>query len=962
MSSQILKSTLAWQFETRTPPSHVQCAVSPYSGSIAVPSSKDHREVSVWTHPKLSSIGRASDIGENGVPDRTENGFSTVMLARLGGHEHAPTAMAFAPGDREGSERLLTAATGELFLWTLDGLGASDDDMQHRPVHGVTATCTRLPADGIGHVQMLSVEGTLSVACSDASVVVHDVTTVAMVARLEGHGGRVTAAALTVHTPTTMVVSAAEDHTFAVWDVDAGACVFRSAIEPRVVYNTVVMDRVVNRVALGTDCGMIKFFSLDDFKDLHTLSFHDALRAHQALSSTHNHCLPSVAGPKIIQASRSFPAGGRLHQHVSPPAADSDGSDSDDIADAVADPVLQLCFPMAVPPSPDPTASGFADVLFGTRAVLLVCVRRGVGVVDANNYAVLGFVDWHTPSHNTSGGVGMASGVQLVQNHRRPAPTTAVLTALVTGAFERTVDARVLHVAADHDTSGCLRGPTSGASATAVDGALTMLSSTPLAPDSPLHAELKLVAGTPTGKGSAGRGTQRGVGATSTTNAPLTFGRKIRSSGYGPATGAPRKMFQPQTGRSSARRRTTDIAGAVDPARFTTKPKSSPVRRAGDPTKSGDVAEAYPMDAPPPTVCARTLSLADATTTSACPAGPKSLASAHAISLVGMAAHGRALAAAQTDATVTVVKLPGMFPKECRTYLGHDGAAVMANWSVDNKYLLTASRSAVRVWNTSPRAPADPVLVMDKRVHNFKPKPDEPPNKPFEKNALCGAQFYYMDKFILVGGGNTVSLYKHKLDDTVDDVRRYVSKSKYRLVTALTHPGTQGITTFAAANSYYSYLAISAGTDRSLCVLDFNVAKAVHTIPHAQARPVHRVRLNVGAPHAAAPAASFNLFFTAAVGDGVCLWDVRAGTRAVRRFCGHVDRAHAVGLDFSPCGRYVATGSEDRRAYVYDLRNSSVCVARLGGHPDVVTDIAYHPLRPELLTACADGSLRIFTP
>ena len=59
------------------------------------------------------------------------------------------------------------------------------------------------------------------------------------------------------------------------------------------------------------------------------------------------------------------------------------------------------------------------------------------------------------------------------------------------------------------------------------------------------------------------------------------------------------------------------------------------------------------------------------------------------------------------------------------------------------------------------------------------------------------------------------------------------------------------------------------------------------------------------------PPSAYDLFLTAAVTDGIKLWDLRTN-RCVRRYDGHVNRSQPVGLDISPCARYIATGSEDR--------------------------------------------------
>jgi len=72
----------------------------------------------------------------------------------------------------------------------------------------------------------------------------------------------------------------------------------------------------------------------------------------------------------------------------------------------------------------------------------------------------------------------------------------------------------------------------------------------------------------------------------------------------------------------------------------------------------------------------------------------------------------------------------------------------------------------------------------------------------------------------------------------------------------------------------------------------------------------------------------------------------------------HLNRRERVGIAFSLCGRYLATGSEDNSAYVYDLRAGKLA-ARLGGrHRDCVAGLAYSPCYPQLVTASYDGTLR----
>jgi hypothetical protein len=39
-----------------------------------------------------------------------------------------------------------------------------------------------------------------------------------------------------------------------------------------------------------------------------------------------------------------------------------------------------------------------------------------------------------------------------------------------------------------------------------------------------------------------------------------------------------------------------------------------------------------------------------------------------------------------------------------------------------------------------------------------------------------------------------------------------------------------------------------------------------------------------------------------------------------------------------------------------------LCVIRLSGATDVVSDVAYHPLNPQIVITCYDGRIRCYTP
>lgn len=116
-----------------------------------------------------------------------------------------------------------------------------------------------------------------------------------------------------------------------------------------------------------------------------------------------------------------------------------------------------------------------------------------------------------------------------------------------------------------------------------------------------------------------------------------------------------------------------------------------------------------------------------------------------------------------------------------------------------------------------------------------------------------------------------------------------------------------------------------------------------------------------GSAYSDAPLSGRELFLTSALDGALRLWDLRDARRgAVRVYRAHTNRVHAMQTAISPCLRYVCCGSEDRKAYLYDLGSEEV-VARLTGHTDAVTAVSFNPLHPQLSTASLDGTVRLYS-
>ena len=58
--------------------------------------------------------------------------------------------------------------------------------------------------------------------------------------------------------------------------------------------------------------------------------------------------------------------------------------------------------------------------------------------------------------------------------------------------------------------------------------------------------------------------------------------------------------------------------------------------------------------------------------------------------------------------------------------------------------------------------------------------------------------------------------------------------------------------------------------------------------------------------------------------------------------------------------RWIAAGSEDGAAHVYALRTGGL-LCRIPGAKDVVSDVDFHPSKPQLVSVSLDGQARFYT-
>eukprot|EP00741_Cyanophora_paradoxa_P003060 tig00000663_g2971.t1 len=855
----------------------------------------------------------------------------------LGGHRTRVSALAFNDESKADAKALLvTGSRDGIVLWDLDRCYAVFVD-GGKPTGTLLSGSEELE-EGPRMVSFAPDAARIA-ACVGREVHVFAVGSKWAV-RLEGHGAAVVAARF-LPGAAGRVVSAGEDREFKVWDLEAGALLFRSGVVCGSAFSALACDPERPRLALGTQDGRLFLFEAAPApapaRPRPRAPWPSAPPHRAPLSSPLPLLAPAerAAGPRVISSEPAWrrspppapaaPAGaagpGEEVEEASPPSPSPSGA-----------PGPRPAPPRKPRPSRAPPRRGGG----GARAELVVAVPKALLRLDALSFDPLGALPPPPPAgagRRGGGGGGPLAACALLQtSHGELSYTVACAfrPALLAGRLRRR-----------------LQGPGEEAGEE-----LSVWPRGPLPEASPLRYELPpaegagAAAGAKGGAGAKGKG--KGAG-----DKPVTFHSRIKSSGYGAEV--PWSVAQAQ--KEKAKKAAAAAAAA----------ERAPVGSKQYPTSCGPLV--FPQE----------------NRGGAVHGGP--------IARLVYSGDGKTLATASADRTARTLKLPAGRGAEGWAHAGHDGPLLSCALSFDGARLLTASADCTaRLWGVGDGR-AEPWLVFrDIAVRPAPPRPAHAPAAPPApaqrnaagpaaaaagpspassssgpagafKSAVRAAQFYYLDRFVLLASGPRVHLYAWRVDaEPADDIRRLRGAGRYRLVKAVQLEAAQSVTALAAPNSFLSGLLFAAGSDRTLAVLDMAHGGAcARLIPDAHARPVHALALRESSPFVSLPPASFDLLLSSAPDSAVRLWDLRQN-RCAMRFTGHQCRSSAapVGCAFSPCGRYVATGSEDRVGYVYEMRTGGVA-GRLQGHGDVVSDVAFSPLHPQLATASFDGRIRFFS-
>ncbi|KAJ3201528.1 WD repeat-containing protein 27 [Entophlyctis luteolus] len=331
---------------------------------------------------------------------------------------------------------------------------------------------------------------------------------------------------------------------------------------------------------------------------------------------------------------------------------------------------------------------------------------------------------------------------------------------------------------------------------------------------------------------------------------------------------------------------------------------------------------------------------------------------------------GASVAAGCVEKTASVHRIAAGVSK---SFHAHQTPVVHVAWAtataavatdMSDKLLSTSLDGHVCLWDIRH---TDPVLSFGREPRGTLavPAPTATTARHTVTGELGHAQFFFRNRFILAREKAGLVLLRYSLTRRRPAATEIKPGLNTNTVTAAARvPLARPAACFDAANAYPSHLAVvacAAADGALLVVLDMTRAAAACEAPAARA--VHTVAV----PSYAGWTASDALFLTSSTADSIKLWDLRllgvtgaARGGAVMQLLGHVNRHAKIQCALSPCGRYVATGSEDNQAYVYDTRTGGVLTRVKNGITDAAYGVDFCPTKNVIAVGSSDGKCNLF--
>lgn len=295
-----------------------------------------------------------------------------------------------------------------------------------------------------------------------------------------------------------------------------------------------------------------------------------------------------------------------------------------------------------------------------------------------------------------------------------------------------------------------------------------------------------------------------------------------------------------------------------------------------------------------------------------------------------------------------------------RSFSAHETPVTHLQWSsiIDKDdvkrtgRLVTCSTDGVgRLWAedaTEPLLTLKPSKMTSTTSLLHASLPSSRSSQPFACKAISSLQFWNSDKHLLAVSLKTLCILSYKiLSPNPSLIEPAMNCNSYRLKSF--HSFSSNISSvLPLQHMKRSLVAVAMGTTLSL--YDATAEACVSVGDCAHSRSIY---------HLFGSHQQSSLVFSCAVTDGIKGWDPRVNTiQSVIQLLHHVNRHAIIKSAASPCGRYVASGSEDRHVFIYDIRNTQSAIHRFaGGFTDAVTAVDFHPYRCRLAAGGQDGKI-----
>uniref|UniRef100_A0A2C9JMH7 Anaphase-promoting complex subunit 4 WD40 domain-containing protein n=1 Tax=Biomphalaria glabrata TaxID=6526 RepID=A0A2C9JMH7_BIOGL len=752
----------------------------------------------------------------------------------------------------------------------------------------------------------------------------------------DGHRAMITKLKFCPHYSATLV-SISDDRTFCVWNIFEKQLLYQSTMISSSPLISITMNLVHPQVVIGTADGCLKVFDLTDgnnFRPLTSLdlslhlkkrfepdTFTTCLQGNSINRNVNKNMKQEFSDndtPTVIQSSESVLSVEFIYLPQSSYLEDSEGE----------------CIPII-------GYSSIQNILEQQPPLLCAITTNAMVLIHSKTFEVTDAINFQSPlkscSFSSLTNVGTVAYAGISQTD------TYNVVAVVGGMMCNKMDVLncVLFKQTNQHSSEKSDGDLFSNQSLSIVPVISLL------PTSPLNCIFLPPVAISMTRGDVASGKKN---SSNPLNQPLTFKSQIKSSGY----------LQPA--------RTTMFKPSTDKYSLLNMKKSDNTSKSNKKMLNKSLKSEYDTSKGPPTEYHGTYQIDTQTT---------------AVLSMRFSDDGERLGCALTNKFGLLIKSP-FKEDQSIPLIGHNSTVNSVYFSNCSSYVLTASNDkSVCLWG---KAGGDPVMKLTHQRSSVKEsmqdrssvtKPSASlkrnplttasassslsqlslnDNAPYSKE-LKNAQFFYVDKFILLTHGPDLYLYKYYITDEKDDIKRYQLRNRYKIVSSW-QTSSSAFTSMAAVNNFHSYLVISATSGRTIEIYDLNKSLLAHVFSDCHSRSVHSITINESSCFSSQPQQALNVFATIAPTDPIKLWDIRTKSN-IQSMQGHSIKAHSCQITFSPCGNFIAAGSEDRMVYLYDIRMGTYC-DRLKGHNEVVTSVAFHPAKPFLATGSLNSKILFF--